>query len=248
MKKVWILSLSILAMISMACTVSGVSVDFGRVEGSGNVVTETRDVGDFNEVSLDGIGNLFIEQGSENTIVIEAEDNILPKIVTIVRGDKLYIDLEHGFNVDPAREMNYYVTVKNLEEVQVSGAGSVYLQDEIQIDKLDIILSGFGSVDIDEIIGDEVNIKLSGAGDIEIAGEVDRQTIKISGAGNYRADDLHSQEADVIVSGVGDATLWVDDALSVIISGGGNIDYYGNPHTSRTISGLGNLRSLGERD
>jgi hypothetical protein len=247
MKKIWILLLGMLAMMSMACTISGVNVDFGRIDGSGVMVRETREVEDFSRVTLSGIGNLYIEQGDENAVVIEAEDNIVPKIVTRVNGGKLYIEMEHGFNIIPTDEINYYVTVKNVEQIQVTGAGNVNIENAINVDNVDVDLSGFGSVDINEIYGNELNVSLSGAGDINIAGVVQSQRIKISGAGNYSAGDLQSQEADVVVSGLGDTTLWVEEDLSVVISGGGNIDYYGNPRTSRTISGLGNLRNLGDR-
>ena len=247
MKKSWILLLGLLALISMACTISGVNIDIGRIDGSGMVISETRQVEDFTRVALSGIGNLYIEQGDEDEITIEAEDNIVPKIITRVNGGKLYIEMEHGFNIIPTEEINYYVTVKDLEQVQVSGAGNVTIDNEMNIGDLDVDLSGFGSVDIYEVYGNEINVTLSGAGDIEISGVVEKQRIKISGAGNYKAGDLQSQEADVVVSGLGDTTLWVEDELSVVISGGGNIDYYGNPHTSRTISGLGNLRNLGDR-
>ena len=247
MKKSWILLVGLLALISMACTISGVNIDIGRIDGSGVVISDTRQVDDFDRVALSGIGNLYIEQGDENEITIEAEDNIVPKIITRVNGGKLYIEMEHGFNIIPTEEINYYVTVQNLEQVQVSGAGNVKIYDEMNVDELDVDLSGFGSVDIYEVYGNEVNVTLSGAGDIELSGVVEKQRIKISGAGNYDARDLQSQEADVVVSGLGDTTVWVEDELTVVISGGGNIDYYGNPHTSRTISGLGNLRSLGDR-
>jgi hypothetical protein len=247
MKKSWILLIGILALMSMACTISGVNIDLGRIDGSGVVITEGREVSDFNRVALSGIGNLYIEQGLTNSIRIEAEDNIVPKIITRVNGGKLYIDMEHGFNVIPTEEINYYVTVEDLEQVQVSGVGNIYVNDAIEVNDLDVDLSGLGSVNIDEVYGDEINVSISGAGDIDIAGVVDKQGIKLSGAGNYNAENLQSQEVDVVVSGLGDTTVWVEDELSVIISGGGNIDYYGTPRVSRSISGLGNIQNLGDR-
>jgi hypothetical protein len=248
MKNKWILSLSILAVISMACTVSGKSVDFGRIEGSGVLVHENRPVEEFSEVSLSGIGNLYIEQGDEDSVIIEAEENILPELTTTVQGKKLLIGVRTGINVIPTQKINYYVTMKNIDSIRVLGAGNIYINDEIQADALHVDLTGFGSIKIDELKTKSLEILISGAGNIDIAGVADRQRIRISGAGKYEAGDLLSQDTDVIVSGLGGATVWVEDNLSVVISGGGNIDYYGNPQTKRTITGLGNMNSRGDHE
>ena len=247
MKKLWILPVLILGLISMACTISGVTVDFGRIEGSGNVVRENRSVGEFSGVVLSGMGNLYIEQGDSNGIVIEAEDNIVPKITTTLRGNQLVIAVERGMNIIPTKEINYYITMKDVNDIQVLGAGNVDAND-IQTDSLNIDLTGLGAVKMKNLDTGMLDITISGAGDINVDGKATQQSINISGAGNYHAEDLESENADIIVSGLGGGTLWAKQQLSVIISGGGNIDYYGDPQISRTISGLGKLTSLGEHN
>jgi len=241
------ISVALLTFISLACTVSGVSVDFGRIEGSGVMAQEERVPGEFSGVVLSGIGNLFIEQGDQNAILIEAEDNIIPKITTTIKGDNLVIGVERGMNVIPTEEINYYVTIQEIDEIKVLGAGNVE-SEAIETDSLNIDLTGLGKVIIDSLTTQSLDITISGAGDVNIAGVTQEQSINISGAGNYHADDLESDQADVIVSGLGGATLWVNDQLNVIISGGGNIDYYGDPQISRTVSGLGKVTSLGEHN
>jgi hypothetical protein len=53
--------------------------------GSGNVITESRDVAGFNEIALGGIGTGIVTQGDEEALTIEAEDNLLPPIGSEVR-------------------------------------------------------------------------------------------------------------------------------------------------------------------
>ena len=72
---------------STACLVS-------TVRGSGNVISETRSVANFENVSLSGIGTLYIIEGDEESLEIEAEDNLLEHIETEVRGRTLEIKIE----------------------------------------------------------------------------------------------------------------------------------------------------------
>jgi hypothetical protein len=63
----------------------------GTIEGSGNVESESRDVSGFDEVDLRGVGNLSIRQTGSESLSVEAEDNVLPKITTEVVNGRLIL-------------------------------------------------------------------------------------------------------------------------------------------------------------
>ena len=46
---------------------------------------EVRDVSDFQEVALEGVGTLVIEQGETESLTIEAEPKVLQRIETEVQ-------------------------------------------------------------------------------------------------------------------------------------------------------------------
>jgi hypothetical protein len=197
-------------------------------EGSGQVETEVRSVAPFERISFEGLGNLTITQGSGASLRIEAEDNILPRIVTEVHGDELSI----GFDTDrweniirPTKPITYYLQVETLSELS---------------------LSGLGNVKIDELAGGRLTVRLSGAGSIDASGAVEEQSINVSGAGSYQAGDLRSSTVTINLSGAGNAELWVTDILDISISGLGNVRYYGDPVVHQSITGLGNIQALGE--
>lgn len=52
------------------------------INGSGNSATERREVSDFDSVSLAGDGALVLTQDGTESLVVEADDNILPVIAT----------------------------------------------------------------------------------------------------------------------------------------------------------------------
>ena len=242
MKKRMIIVISILALATIACSVNG----FGFSQGSGIVVSEDREIGDFSQVSLEGFGELIITQGDQAALTITAEDNVIDKIITEVRGDTLVITFEKDFRVAPTKKIRFELVVTELEDLTLSGAGDIFI-DALESTQLDVTISGAGNLEIDHLEAKTVSIELAGAGDVEISGEVVDQTISLSGAGNYDAGDLQSQTAVVEISGFGNSTLWVEDALDITMDGAGKLEYYGQPVVSQHINGAGSIESLGER-
>ncbi len=236
------LTVILIPLIISACV-------FTIVSGSGELTSETREVHDFERVELSGVGTLYLTQGAEENLRIEAEDNVLPKIETRVRGNTLEIgfgDRDWSNIIQPTKPIKYFLTVKNIDSVSISGAGKV-VAESLETTELALNSSGAGDIEIDHLAAKSLNVSLSGAGNCELAGEVSNQVISISGAGNYQASDLQSQVTSVAVSGMGSVDLWVEDALDVAISGAGSVKYYGRPTITQDISGAGDVTSLGER-
>lgn len=223
---------------------SGLSV----VRGSGNVITETRNVSGFDKLSLSGLGDVSISQGQTESLTIEAEDNIIPEIKTEVRDGTLHIGFKRDKpdTVIPTKAIRFNLAVKNLVEVRTSGAGNMQMPD-LKTDRLAIHLSGAGSCKVERLEAGSVSTNITGAGNVELAGKVTQQDVRLSGLGSYRAGDLASQSASISVSGAGSTTVWVTGSLNVTISGAGSVNYYGSPTVSKTITGVGAVKSLGTK-
>ncbi len=241
MKKVLFISLAIIATLTLnACA-------FSLTQGSGQVVTETRQISGFDQVSLSGIGNLTITQGDKESLQIEAEDNILPRIETTVQNRTLHIRYQNNDwqkNVVPTKPIKFFLTVKNINRMALSGAGSI-TSTNIRTDTLTISSSGAGSVKIGSLTAQSLTTNLSGLGSCELAGKVKNQNLVISGTGSYNAPDMESQNTTIIISGAGSSTVWSTSTLNVTISGAGSVSYYGSPNVTKTISGIGSINSLG---
>lgn len=61
------------------------------VVGSGKIKKETRNVVNFKKVIISGSGNLQIKQSDREDLKIKADDNILPLILSEVKGNTLYL-------------------------------------------------------------------------------------------------------------------------------------------------------------
>jgi hypothetical protein len=234
------------AFQSFACEDITEAMNAERIHGSGRILSEPRNVRGFSEVSLRGSGELMISQGNTESLTVEADDNILPKITTVVEGNKLSIGVERGVSISPSRTIRYALTVRDLSNVELSGSGTIRA-GAVRGDDFQIKLSGSGEIRIDGLSASSVRSQISGSGDIEIRGKVIQQEVRISGSGDYIASELQSESTSVTTSGSGDAKVWAEKDLSVRISGSGDVDYQGNPSVNKHVSGSGNVRNTGNR-
>lgn len=215
--------------------------------GSGRVVSEQRQVSGFDTVVLSGSGEMTITQGAGEALTIEAEDNLISLIESKVTGKTLTIGGRPGaVIITPRRPIKYALTVKDLRELDISGAAAVRAES-LGTDQLRVSLSGAGSIEISGLEATSLQASTSGAGGLKFVGTVSDQRVQLSGLGGYEAGDLRSQRAQVTISGAGGATVWATESLDVNISGAGSVRYYGSPSVNQEISGAGGVTGLGDK-
>ena len=222
----------------------------GRVAGSGVVRTETREVSDFNQISIDVPAVVAIEQGSSTSIRLTADDNLLPQLSTRVRNGVLVIENEvsdWNQRVRPSESIQIEITVTELDKIDFPTAGSLTVKG-FSGEDLNISVGGAGDITLENVALEGLSLRLSGAGDVSADGSAETLSLSISGFGSFKGGDLRTQDANVSISGAGDALVWAERSLDVRISGAGSVSYYGQPETfSEQISGAGNVRELGEK-
>jgi Putative auto-transporter adhesin, head GIN domain len=205
-----------LALLAVVLLVSACSV----TKGSGQVVTETREVSGFTKVELSGSAELTIEKTGTESLSISAEDNLLPQLTSDVSGDTLILGTKPNTSILPTKPITYSVTVKDLTGMAVSGSGSVRVSN---------------------LMTNSLSSKISGSGTITASGAVNDQDVDISGSGRYQAEQMTSKAVKAQISGSGNASVLASDTLDVTISGSGTLTYSGDPKVTQEISGSGKL-------
>ncbi len=155
--------------------------------------------------------------------------------------------MENGFksrfiNVIPTKDIIFHLKVKDLKNINLSGAGSIEC-DNFNVESLSVDSSGVGSIKIN-ITASNLEIGISGAGKLNLSGKVDTQQLNISGVGSYDAKELVSKDCKISISGAGRAVVNVTQTLDVEMSGFGKVDYIGNPSVTQNISGGGSIKSI----
>jgi hypothetical protein len=234
--------LSVLLLIAVILTIAACA----GVNGSGNLINETRQVSNFDKIELSGSGEVIITQSGNESLSIETDDNVLEYVNVEVDGGTLKLGLKSGARSVSPSHLTFIVGVDDLNSLSVSGSGDIE-SDGLETSSLEVEVSGSGLVQIANLGSDDVKIDISGSGEINMAGDVAGQDVAISGSGKYLAGDLSSKSANVSISGSGDVTVWATESLDADISGSGSIGYYGRPAIDLSGGGSGKINSLGEK-
>ena len=213
---------------------------FTSVQLSGQ--EESRDVSGFTSISYALPGSLEIVQGSSESLVLKGNQDDLDKIITKVEGGTLKIYTKP--HVSNLSHITVYVTVRNLEELDVAGSGDVNVKDVLKSDDFELTLSGSGDVMFNKLEASSLEISLAGSGDISIAGKVKEVEISIAGSGDIKADELESENAEVSIAGSGSARVWATESLETSIVGSGDVYYKGNPLVEADVVGSGSTKTL----
>ena len=171
---------------------------------------EIRNVSTFTKISFRVPGKLVLRQGSPQKVEIEGDRETISKIETEVKGDRLVIGNEDRWNwgwQDNDRVM-VYITVKDISGVVVSGSGDLVTEGKVTTDKLELSVSGSGSLQIETSVSGDMEADISGSGRIEVKGSCRSFDSDISGSGKVNATLTVADQVEVSISGSGKVSCW----------------------------------------
>jgi hypothetical protein len=209
--------------------------------GNNNMVSETRFVEGFTEVVSEGDYIVEIVQGEEYSVIVEAEDNLLPYIETDLKNSSLVIRTKRRRCIDPNIRVKILVTAPEIKSIVLSGSGSINAE-QIETDFLNINLSGSGDI-ITSAVCEKMDCSISGSGNISLIGSCEDGDLHISGSGNINSFGMNYFKCFATISGSGDMFISVIDFLDVKITGSGSVNYIGNPAVTAKITGSGSVNN-----
>lgn len=204
------------------------------IYGSGNVVTEERDIGEFTGLKVSSGIDVVIRQGKEISLELEADDNLHEVIITEVDGNTLKIYTRK--NIRKSRSKKVFLVYKDLNTIRISSAGDVTGENTLKTGTLDIDLSSAGDLNL-EVQAEKIICEISSSGDARLSGNTEVLVASLSSAGDLHAYELVAEKADVSCSSAGDARVYATEEFNLRSSSAGSIYYKGdgrvvNSHTS----------------
>ena len=207
-----------------------------QVNGNGKVVKETRQLSGFKAISVKTAIHLFVSQGSEEKVVVETDENILPFLVTKVTDGKLDIFVKG--NVNNSKEMNVYVTVKQLNELDASSAAKVKSEGKLEADDLRIAATSGSSVEIG-VSCKSLELKSSSGSASVITGSAISLRAEGSSGSAIVTSDLKAEKGELDASSGAAFVVQVTKEVRAHASSGGQISISGNPASRDTDSSSG---------
>lgn len=209
------LSALVLALLPLACT-----------SGSGVKASEVRSFeasGAFEAIDVGGALMVDVEVGPQTRVEVEGDDNVVPKVRTVVEGKTLHIELPGAVSTE--LPLVIHVATPSLRELDVGGASTVNVRG---------------------IVGERFEVDVSGASTVELRGEVEALDADASGASTLRAAALVVQAAEVEASGASKVEVDVVRSLDASASGASTIRYQGQPgELQRDVSGASKIEAAG---
>ena len=193
--------------------------DWKGVRGSGNVITDTRDVTGFHGIEVGGIYQVEVVAGKDYGVTVEADDNLIPLIRTEVDGGILKISSDR--RISPKSTIRIRVSAPDIDSLDVSGVANVNVTG----------LSNAG-----------LSLESSGASKIALNGSTSKLTVDVSGAVRVDAEQLKAENVTVEASGASNVGVNVSGILRAETSGASRVSYSGSPTSViKDTSGAGSV-------
>lgn len=221
---------------------------FDCLKGTGDITTEMRTAGVVNTIILEDNINLYLTQDTAEKIVVEAGEKIIGSIATELENGKLTLRNNNRCNWVRSfnKEVNVYVSVRDLRYIDYTGSGDIIAVNEIISDNFEInIYDGSGSINLN-LNTEESWITLHlGVADITVKGKSDISYVYTAGYGPVDCIHLQTDNTYITNNGSNNCFINVSNELVAKIGSVGNIYYKGNPKTiDKRISGSGSLISI----
>jgi hypothetical protein len=234
--------LTLIIILGLFATVSFGCWNVPQDHSAGNYVKEERNVGSFTKLDVGGAFTIYLSQGSQEKVVVEADADEIKEIRTEVVGNKLKIYTDSNWP-SHFHDMSIYITFKSLDFIDFSGAVEVKSEGILNFTDLEMDISGAAEITM-AMKADKYDAEFSGASEVDFSGNIKTGRLQLSGASEFDAENLEFQDLDIGVSGASEAKVWATGSLVIDASGASDIKYKGNPKVTIDESGASSVKPL----
>jgi hypothetical protein len=211
MKKILLISLVSILVFS--------SCNWNKIRGNGSIKTETRDVAAFEAITFDGGYDIQIKCQEKQSLTIETDENLMPRIKTDVHNNTLRVHTK-GMLL-PTDGIRITISVPNIAEFTINGSTDG---------------------DINNINNNRLDIDINGSGKLHLDGKSSTVKINTSGSSKVDAASLISDDSDIQINGSGNIHVYAANSVNVQINGSGTVKYKGEPKSiNQQINGSGKI-------
>jgi hypothetical protein len=184
-----------------------------------------------------------IVEGSSNEIHIEAEDNVLPYVITQLRGDTLVITISKQqllANIVPVK-----VTVGRsyLDAITVDNGASVSCRNHLRVPSLQLYLNSGGqfasTLDVPNL-----GVDMQGGSKANLIGQIHQGAVSMTGGSQLEAQKLTVNQCRISLNEGSKALLTVEKTLSVYVNRDSHLIYAGDPVLTYKVTNSSDIRRI----
>lgn len=197
--------------------------------GNGTLKTETREVSNFSGVVSNGPFDVVIIYGDTKAVNMEADENLLPYIETVVGKNTLVIQFKDERSVKTKNKIRVTVSATKLNTIVLNASGTITADGKFTNDgDTDITIAGSGNLDLSFDSFGILSTVINGNGNMKLKGNARELNAAINGSGDIDAYGVTVDQASVAIRGSGNVNITVNKSLSASIAGSGNVNYKGS--------------------
>jgi len=216
--------------------------------------SETRSLGDFDEVSVSEGIKAKLRKGSKNEVKIEVDNIDIDRVMTEIKGDHLKVHIE-GNNRLRNVEVKVYITFQELEGLHAGSGAYVILEDDVEsnsfdastgsganlklegrvrAERMNLDASSGAYLYVEALSANELEAQASSGANIEIeGGSANTMEADVSSSGKINAYELKCKQVDADASSGGGVKIYASESIRGEASSGGWIYYKGSPDRVR---------------
>lgn len=170
------------------------------------IVKEPRPCTPFTRIVNHSSADIVLLQGTQNEVVVEADESIINHLITESKGNTLTISLQPHRPFRRIKTLKVLVTVATLEELMINGSGDVSAPKPLQTGNLTLKINGSGDARI-EMEGGSLACFNNGSGDVTVKGVRGDLQLDIHGSGDFSGTNMQLNHATLSCFGSGDIRL-----------------------------------------
>jgi hypothetical protein len=208
---------------------------------------------EFKGIYVNSNYTVYLKQTNKQEVSVDADTEIYAATEIKVENGILMVNIERKpdspnksmwAKIDDIKlnpPMKIYVSVRNVNDLQVNGGGKIVSENSIAADFMSLGVSGNGSLDVD-LKGNSVKAEVSGNGTLTLRGYASSIDAVLSGSGNINGYACSLETAKVKVTGTGNCQLTVSNNIDAMVMGSGSVKHKGNTKTAqKKIYGSGSI-------
>src|SRR5690606_5258215 len=179
------------------------SVGFSQTINDPNA--EVREAKNFTAINISNACDVYLTQGNEASVAVSASESKFREDIRVeVKGEVLVIKYDgKGKWLSGNKKLKAYISFKQLNKIDVSGACDVYIVGNWKTENLKMVLSGASNLK-GKIDAQKLMVNLSGASDLTLSGSAGQLDVRVSGASDFKGYDLSVEYCEAKASGASD--------------------------------------------
>lgn len=204
-------------------------VSCGNFSSSDNeaIITQTRSVQPFTELTIKGIFPVVISQtGADEFVKVEADESAQAHLIVKNAGNELVIEMDESAPLLKSKKIKVFVNIKKLHLLNYQSVGALSTQGQLKVDSLELNSESVGKMDID-VDAHFLRVNLNSVGATTLKGRANEVRINNKSVGTLSAYDLKAQTLMIHNTAVGRVQVYADSAFYIRSSAIGNLYYKG---------------------